>query len=266
MAIKVNHTTNTIDLSTDGAVLLPAHSSAPPTPPSGKIVLYAKPAGYMYAKNDTGAETQLGLSNITNLAYGQTTYNTGDGLFLGEVGGIPKFSLGNPSGDYITYDGISLNVRANIPKYYTPGSLVVASADTVRDYTQTDIGTSAIPLTKVKEIAMDGAGTVRCAVTADIYNTNTSNPQDTNTLTTYWYKNGSLVAVAGSINRSINIGDPASVAQTYTRDISIESGDSIQVYITVSGPGNYGQAHLRYRISNFRISTSQAPTPTVNLN
>lgn len=41
---------------------------------------------------------------------GQTAYNTGTGWFLGNVAGTPKFSIGNPSGDYITWDGTSLTI------------------------------------------------------------------------------------------------------------------------------------------------------------
>ena len=43
---------------------------------------------------------------------GQTAYNTGTGFFLGYSSGAYKFSLGNPTGDSLTWDGTNLNITA----------------------------------------------------------------------------------------------------------------------------------------------------------
>jgi hypothetical protein len=41
----------------------------------------------------------------------QTDFNTGIGFFLGWSGGVPKFSIGDPAGQYLTWDGS--NVKFN---------------------------------------------------------------------------------------------------------------------------------------------------------
>ena len=47
-----------------------------------------------------------------NIRSGQTAYNTGTGWWVGNDGGTPKFSIGNPGASkYITWDGSALTVR-----------------------------------------------------------------------------------------------------------------------------------------------------------
>ena len=41
---------------------------------------------------------------------GQTAYNTGTGFWLGNSAGTPRFSIGNSSGNRLTWDGTSLNI------------------------------------------------------------------------------------------------------------------------------------------------------------
>jgi len=45
------------------------------------------------------------LSGGGNIKGGQTAYNTGTGFFLGYSSGLYRFSIGNPAGDYLTYNG-----------------------------------------------------------------------------------------------------------------------------------------------------------------
>jgi hypothetical protein len=45
------------------------------------------------------------LSGGGNIKGGQTAYNTGTGFFLGYSDSLYRFSIGNPSGDYLTYNG-----------------------------------------------------------------------------------------------------------------------------------------------------------------
>lgn len=49
-----------VKLGTDGFIRFDEHSSAPSTPASGNVILYAKADGYLYSKDDAGTETQLG--------------------------------------------------------------------------------------------------------------------------------------------------------------------------------------------------------------
>lgn len=44
---------------------------------------------------------------------GQSDYNTNSGFFMGFSGGQYKFSIGNPSGNYITWDGTTLTIVGN---------------------------------------------------------------------------------------------------------------------------------------------------------
>lgn len=44
----------------------------------------------------------------------QTDYHTGVGWFLGYSGGGYKFSIGNPDGNYMTWDTVNLNIKGNI--------------------------------------------------------------------------------------------------------------------------------------------------------
>jgi len=45
------------------------------------------------------------LSGGGNIKGGQTAYNTGTGFFLGYSDSLYRFSIGNPTGDYLTYNG-----------------------------------------------------------------------------------------------------------------------------------------------------------------
>jgi hypothetical protein len=57
---------------------------------------------------------------------GQTAFDTGTGFWLGDVSGTPKFSIGNSSGNKLTWDGSALNVTGainmtNSVDTFTPG-------------------------------------------------------------------------------------------------------------------------------------------------
>jgi len=66
-------------------ILLTENSAAPATPAAGKVALYAKNDGLLYAKDDTGAETTLG--GATNA----TSVGDGDDLYTGVVDGTLQF-------------------------------------------------------------------------------------------------------------------------------------------------------------------------------
>lgn len=59
----------------------------------------------------SGVTGTLGTLTIAAGGYirqGQTAYNTGSGFWLGDVGGVPKFSLGNSAGAHMRWDGTDL--------------------------------------------------------------------------------------------------------------------------------------------------------------
>lgn len=72
--------------------------------------------GDIYASAGTLANlTVRGKAKILEsgaLYSGQTSYNTGEGFWLEANGGQPRFSIGNPSAQHMTWDGATLDVAA----------------------------------------------------------------------------------------------------------------------------------------------------------
>ena len=54
------------------------------------------------------------LTSGSHIRSGQTDYNTGTGFWLGDVSGTAKFSIGNPAGNYLTWNGTTLTVKGAI--------------------------------------------------------------------------------------------------------------------------------------------------------
>jgi hypothetical protein len=63
----------------------------------------------------TGTFGDLTVAANGNIKSGQYAYNSGTGFWLGAVGGTPKFSLGNPSGAHLRWDGVDLFI--NTPSF-----------------------------------------------------------------------------------------------------------------------------------------------------
>lgn len=60
-----------------------------------------------------GALGSVTIASGGHIRQGQTSYNSGgSGFWLGDHGGVPKFSIGNPSGNHMTWDGTQLTVNA----------------------------------------------------------------------------------------------------------------------------------------------------------
>lgn len=67
----------------------------------------------------TAAMGSLTSGDITlnasgHIKSGQSAYNTGSGWWLGRDGGTAKFSIGNPAGPYLIWDGAALSVRGTL--------------------------------------------------------------------------------------------------------------------------------------------------------
>ena len=54
------------------------------------------------------------LDSIGHIKSGQSGYDNGTGFWLGRDGGVPKFSLGDSTGDNMTWDGSALTVSGDI--------------------------------------------------------------------------------------------------------------------------------------------------------
>lgn len=56
----------------------------------------------------------LEIDTAGNIHSGQSTYDSGLGWFIGNSGGVAKFSIGNSAGDKMTWDGSNLRVKGSI--------------------------------------------------------------------------------------------------------------------------------------------------------
>lgn len=83
-------------------------------------------AGDVRVLNDLYVDSELILSTVGALRGGQTGYDTGVGFFLGYAGGAYKFSVGDPAGNYLKYDGATLSMKGN----FVVDNLAAVSAQT----------------------------------------------------------------------------------------------------------------------------------------
>ena len=154
-----------------------------------------------------------------NVRGGQTAYNTGTGFFLGYSSGAYKFSIGNPSGNRLTWDGSSLTVVGTINgigMYVAGTTVTLASAPTERS----SISTTYV---KRKEVVVPKSGTVRCEWNMKAYAGTTAYSRI--------YRNGSAVGVEKSTTSVTNVAQ--------TDDVSVSGGDLVQLYVKNStGVGN----------------------------
>jgi hypothetical protein len=117
----------------------------------------------------TGSFGAVSVATNGSISSGQSAYNTGTGFWIGNSAGTPKFSIGNPSGSYFTWDGTNLFLAGGImdSRTYTAGTIPIASDCSVPTYSTAGInGTSPNLMVvgtyygPIKEIFMPNAGTV----------------------------------------------------------------------------------------------------------
>lgn len=92
--------------------------------------------GYIGASTALITEsTGLNTGITGHIRGGQTGYNVGTGFFLGYDTDNYKFSIGNPSADYITWDGSALTISSqlNVDIWFTAGEALTAG-DAVGQY------------------------------------------------------------------------------------------------------------------------------------
>lgn len=169
---------------------------------------------------------------------GQTDYNTGAGWFLGYSGGQYKFSIGDPAGNYFTWDGSGLSFVGSVTNKKT---LAVGSYDLVSANAPTDAmtfynggvayGTTPI---KTKEIQIGRPGAVTVFMQAI----------SQSSAVQYYriYKNGVAVGTTRSLG--------GFASGSWSEDISgIVAGDKIQMYTwaATAGGGNSIMVNLAAR-------------------
>jgi len=154
---------------------------------------------------------------------GQTDYNTGAGWFLGYSGSAYKFSIGDPSGSYLTWDGSGLSFVGTL----TDQTLYAAGDKLFAAYRVTQ-NTASSTYAKYAAYTLGHGGTVRCFANS-LVTSGTGYIQI--------YKNGSatgsIITVTGSTNtlRSIDVS-------------GFSAGDSLEFWFKATGGTLYADAAL----------------------
>ncbi len=108
-----------------GRIILPEVSSSP-TPPSGKVSVYAKTDGLIYAKDDAGTETQLGGGGGSGLPSGGSVGQllsldgSGDPFWIDRPPGIPKIIAAGRLLPFLTAPVTSIHVPAGSGERVVP--------------------------------------------------------------------------------------------------------------------------------------------------
>ena len=98
---------------------------------------------------------------------GQTAYNTGTGFFLGYSSGAYKFSIGDPAGNHLTWDGSTLAITGaltltnTIPYTQVTGLGTLATQDEI---TANDFASGITPVEIVASLPVSGNFTGRTVV------------------------------------------------------------------------------------------------------
>ena len=143
---------------------------------------------------------------------GQTAYNTGTGFFLGNDGGTPKFSIGNPAGQYLRWTGSALEVYGQVidTRPFAAGTTPVASAST----TVFMPGAAGV-WARAKAITVPRAGIIRCTWDGEAATTGSNTK-------TRIYKNG--------VAQSAEYVQTALGWASHSYDLSVAAGDTVELY------------------------------------
>jgi len=159
------------------------------------------------------------VSSSGNMRGGQTAYNTGTGFWIGDDSGTYKFSMGDPSGNRLTWSGSALTVVGlinGIGQYAAGTTVTLAQAATERN-------SASSTYVKVKEFVMPKSGTVRVSWNMRTFSGTTGYAQ--------LYINGSPAGVEKSTTSVIN--------EAKSDDVTVAGGDLLQLYYKNSpGSGN----------------------------
>ena len=149
------------------------------------------------------------VSTTGNVRGGQTNYNTGTGFFLGYSGGAHKFSIGNPNGNHMLWDGTNLLLNAVDNRPYGLGNIVFANLGGATAQSTTDV--------LVKDFSLGRGGSVR--VTVGIR----KNASFTTIPTVVIKKNSTTVNSHSTSNTAITY---------FTNDITgLVGGDHIRIFL-----------------------------------
>ena len=211
------------------------------------------------------ADTGITLSSGGVIKGGQTAFNTGNGFFLGYSGAQYKVSIGDPSGDNITWDGADLNITANTGE--VTGDLTVSGNLTVNG-TTTTLNTATLDV-EDKNITLNyGAGdTSSTANGAGITIQDAVN--STTNATILWNGTTDAFDFSNSVNITGNITvsgtvDGRDVATDGTKLDGIEASADVTDAVNVTAAGALMDSELTSIASvkalNQGVATTDSPT------
>lgn len=70
------------------------------------------------------------IDTAGNIRSGQTAFDTGTGWFIGNDGGTPKFSIGDSTGNKVTWDGTDLTIKPGFTTVADGTDVTVGNTDT----------------------------------------------------------------------------------------------------------------------------------------
>ena len=168
---------------------------------------------------------------------GQTAFNTGVGFWLGYDTSVYKFSIGNPAGNRLIWNGTNLVIEGGM----MGNSKCYIISDDIYWSDDTDNNTGQQVWTEVKSVNLPSdfpTQNVRIS-----FHLRATTVQET--IYGRIYKND----VAYGTERSNNVVN----GETYTEDLEFSTGDQISIYAK-AGPSGSNST-----VSNFRILGSQYP-------
>jgi hypothetical protein len=190
-------------------------------------------------------------SGGASLRGGQTDYNTGNGFWIGDVGGTSKFSIGNPSGNYVTWDGSTLSVGGTI-----------SSASTIGGRSGTDIASAINSGGVISNSGLNNKLNVSTGVILSSFSFEGSNyagALKAGDIT--WNTSGAITGGSGIVVNAAGIIGAKNGATTFS--ISSSTGDAVfrgEVTGTSGSIGDWqissGSIVRSYLVSNRTITTT----------
>ena len=98
------------------------------------------------------------IDTAGNIRSGQTTFNTGTGWFIGNVGGTPKLSIGNPAAKYLAWDGSDLVINGYIASSALGGDGSDGALSISSGTTTLDLGGARVFVKNYSSISITGTG------------------------------------------------------------------------------------------------------------
>lgn len=201
------------------------------------------PSTYDRGGDNVGSRLADGLTIISggitmsgggSIKGGQTDYNTGTGWFLGYSGGAYKFSVGNPSGHHMRWDGSTLTVSGTLTTDYAniTGTKPPATADNTNTAISagTTISGGGIVFSSGGSIASSGKSYGNATAGVFLGYSGGAYKFDIGTSSQYIRWDGSTLTVGGTIIATGNIASDSvsKINSSYAESsTSFANGDTI---------------------------------------